>query len=369
MSAIESRTAVSDIAVEIGPSASLRTTELLWRELEARASPSFFLSWTWIGTWLETAGVEPMLMMARSGGRVVGLGLLNGKRRRRLGLSWPALSLNEVGSVEQDCIMIEDNGFLAERGIEASVTAACLDHLAAAVPDWRELRLGGVPSTTMESAAGLGLPLRIEAMRPSHYVDLSASSGDGALASMSANARQQVNRSLRLYRERGEMVLRPSHSMDEALARFAELELLHQRRWAAKGKPGAFGQPFFRRFHRALLERGHPAGAADVLRITVGARTLGLLYTFFHDGIAYAYQNGFEFETDARLKPGVVCHLLAIEHCRQAGLRRYCLLAGDSRYKRSLASGSYDLYWLSLRRPDLAFRLERLARRITGREA
>ncbi|HYC14964.1 MAG TPA: GNAT family N-acetyltransferase, partial [Stellaceae bacterium] len=284
MSAIESRSAASEIAVEIGPFASLRKTELLWRELETRADSSFFLSWTWIGTWLEEAEVKPAVIVARSGGRLVGLGLLNSNRRGRLGLSWPALSLNEVGSAEQDCIMIEDNGFLAERGAEAGVMAACLDHLTASEPDWRELRLGGVPSMLLEHAARLGLPLRIEAARPSHYVDVSASTGEGALASMSANARQQVNRSLRLYRERGELILRASPTTEEALARFAELEQLHQRRWAAKGKPGAFDAPFFRSFHRALLTHGRAPGNADVLRITAGTQTVGLLYTFFHGG-------------------------------------------------------------------------------------
>jgi len=368
MSRVEPRSAATDIAVEIGPFPSARKIELLWRDLESRAAPSFFLSWAWIGTWLDVTQLEPAVIMARSGGSLVGLALVNGSRRRRLGLSWPALSLNEAGSAEQDCIMIEDNGFLAERGIEATVTVACLDHLAASAPDWRELRLSGVPAAVLEDAERLGLPLRIEAKRPSHFIDVEASSGDGSLASLSANARQQINRSLRLYRERGEVMLRRSATIDEALTRFAELELLHQQRWAGKGKPGAFDRPFFRRFHQALLAHGFAAGAVDVLRVTAGPRTIGLLHTFFHGGDAYAYQNGFVFESDGRLKPGLVSHLLAVDHCRRAGLRRYCLLAGDSRYKRTLATGSYDLYWLSIRRPDLAFRLEQLARRIVGRE-
>jgi len=368
MSAIEPRPSGSELVVEIEPFSTAPKLEPVWRDLELRAAPSFFLSWLWIGTWLDVTRLAPAVIMARSGGRVVGLGLLNGTRRRRLGLSWPALSLNEAGDPEQDCIMIEDNGFLAERGSEASVSAACLEHLRASAPDWRELRLGGVPVTVADEAKRLGLPLRVEAMRPSHFVDAEVSSGVGPLTSMSANARQQVNRSLRLFRERGELTLRRSSTVDEALARFAELELLHQRRWAAKGKPGAFASPFFRTFHEMLLQRGYSAGAVDVLRIAAGAQTIGLLYTFFYGGEAYAYQSGFAFESDTRLKPGFVSHLLAIDHCRQAGIRRYRLLAGDSRYKRTLATGNYDLYWLSLRRPDLAFRLERLARRLTGRE-
>ena len=264
--------------------------------------------------------------------------------------------------------MIEDNGFLTERGVECETGSACLASLAESERDWRELRLSGVNVRVLDDAKRLGLPLRIEAERPTYFVDVSALSAEGNLESLSANARQQVNRSLRLYRERGEVSLRPSESLDEALTRFVELERLHQKRWTKRGMPGAFGAPFFRRFHRTLLAQGFAAGAVDVLRAAAGSTTIGLLYSFFHAGCAYSYQNGFEFEADDRLKPGLVSHLLAIRFCRDIGLQRYCLLAGDSRYKRSLATGSYELYWLSIRRPDLAFRLEQIARRITGRE-
>jgi CelD/BcsL family acetyltransferase involved in cellulose biosynthesis len=368
MTAIETRSEASDIVVAVDGLPSAPEMEPLWRDLESRAAASFFLSWTWIGTWLAVTELEPEVIAARLGGRLVGLGLLNPIRRGRLGLRWPALSLNEVGRAGQDCIMIEDNGFLAERGAEASVTAACLGHLTALAPEWRELRLSGVPAAMLEGAASLGLTLRIEARRPSYLVDVGTAFADGQLTSLSANARQQINRSLRLYRERGELTLRRSATIDEALERFAEMETLHQQRWMTKGKPGAFGVPFFRRFHRALLARGFPAGEVDVLRVAAGSKTIGLLYTFFHRGEAYAYQNGFAFESDARLKPGLVSHRLAIEYCRDIGLRRYRLLAGESRYKRTLATESYELYWLSLRRPDLAFRLERIARHIAGRE-
>jgi hypothetical protein len=60
---------------------------------------------------------------------------------------------------------------------------------------------------------------------------------------------------------------------------------------------------------------------------------------------------------------------LALRYCRQFGLRRYRFLAGDNRYKRSLSTGSYDLSWVALRRPDLTWQLERLARYVARRPA
>jgi CelD/BcsL family acetyltransferase involved in cellulose biosynthesis len=355
--------------IEVGVSrfVSIAQLEPLWSELETRAEPSFFLSWTWIWTWFELTRVDPWVVVARAGERVVGLGILNPMRRGRFGLAWPALSLNEAGRNDLDCIMVEDNGFLAERGFETQVVSNGLSAVASSKLAWRELRLSGVPQLVADAVPAMGFAVRIEAKRTSHVVDLAAVGADGQLGSLSANARQQINRSLRLYSGRGAVTLEGSPNLETAMARFSELEVLHQRHWQAKGQRGAFGEPFFGRFHRALLTRGFPTGAVDVLRVAAGAETIGLLHIFIYRGEAYAYQSGFKFERDARLKPGLVSHLLAIRHCRDIGLRCYRLLAGDSRYKRSLATGSYDLYWISVRRPSVAFRLEQVARWIARR--
>lgn len=368
MATIEPSVRHAGISVAVGGFATLPEIERLWRALEDRASPSFFLSWTWIGTWLEESGSTPRIVTVRLADRIVGLGLLNPAYRRRIGLGWTCLSLHETGSREQDCIMIEDNGFLAERGLEAEVTEACLRHLVDAVPDWQELRLGGVPETVSAAAQQRGLAVHLEASRLSPFVEIGESAEDKELASLSRNTRQQIQRSLRLYGERGELSAERSPSTDEALVRFTEMAELHQRYWTGRGKPGAFADPFFDRFHRALLARGFPLGQVDVLRISAGSSLVGYLHTFFHRGDAYAYQSGFNYEANSRLKPGLVSHVLALRLCRAQSLRRYRLLAGDSRYKRSLSSGAYRLDWLSVRRPTAVFRLERLARHVLGKE-
>ena len=67
---------------------------------------------------------------------------------------------------------------------------------------------------------------------------------------------------------------------------------------------------------------------------------MGYLYNFrFRDRI-YAYQSGFAYEEDPRLKPGLICHALAIERAAaDSTVRIYDFLAGDSRFKRSFANG------------------------------
>jgi CelD/BcsL family acetyltransferase involved in cellulose biosynthesis len=187
------------------------------------------------------------------------------------------------------------------------------------------------------------------------------------LAQLSRNTRSQITRSLRLYESHGSLAITPSATLGEAHDRLAALAVLHQQRWVAAGRPGAFALPIFAEFHRRVLARGFAAGTADVLRIAAGPEEIGYLYNFYCDNEVYAYQNGFHFAADQRLKPGLVSHLLAFAHYRRAGATRYRFLAGDSRYKRSLSTGSYDLSWLVLERDDWRRRAENLARRLRTR--
>ena len=340
--------------------------EPLWRELETRSSRSFFLSWTWIGAWLDTCGAKPITLSVYCQDRRVGLGLLVRGSRLQLGIRRPALFLHETGEPAKDVAMIEDNGFLAERGFEKAVTRAALHHAYRA--DDAQIVVGGVPDWLSGEAREAGWHDRIIVTRPCPYRVLDPINGDD-LAQLSRNTRSQISRSLRLYESRGNLAITSSATLSEAHDRLSALAVLHQERWVAAGQPGAFALPIFEEFHQRVLARGFAAGEADVLRITAGADEIGYLYNFYCDNEVYAYQNGFQFTDDQRLKPGLVSHLLAFGHYRRAGATRYRFLAGDSRYKRSLSTGSYDLHWLVLERDDWRRRVEGLARRLRARLA
>lgn len=364
-----SNTTNDNATISIAARMSVPAAEIepLWRELESRtAAKSFFLSWHWIGTMLELAQSPANLLIATSGGRVVGLGLLFSRKQGRFGMSWPALSLHQTGDSGLDSIYIEDNGFLAEAGLERAVTAACLRHLVETDASWAELRLGGAPELLFDEAKRTGLALEEAAEHPCPFADLRQIE-PGGYRGFGNNAPGQIARAERLYRERGEIAVIPSRDLSEALTNFMDMKLWHQQHWSAKGKAGAFASDPFERFHRILLTKAFPSGEADVVKVAAGQEAIGFLYTFFYGEDAYAYQSGLNYERDRRLKPGLVCHAAMIRHCQTRGIARYRLLAGDSRYKRSLANESYNLHWVSLRRPHLAFRIETTARRLWHR--
>ena len=127
------------------------------------------------------------------------------------------------------------------------------------------------------------------------------------------------------------------------------LAALHQATWTGRGQPGAFANPAFRHFHRALLARAMPRGEADLLRIAAGARVIGYLYNFRHRGRALAYQSGFDYpDAGPHAKPGLTCHHTAIELARREGMDAYDFLAGGDRYKASLANAATTLHWLDM---------------------
>ncbi len=360
---IDVATTRSVIDVTLAPMADRGALGRMWESLESRSDCSYFQSWAWIGTWLGLlpAALQPHLVVARSGRNVVGLAILCRRTVKRHGwLRSRAVFLHETGDPDLDCLTIEHNGFLVDRERAGEVEHAMLRAIAEADPGWEELMLSGVEPRYADCARSLGLDVTTRASQPSPYVDLAAvrSGGKGYLGHVSSNTRQQIRRALRLYGEAGPVRAVEPADLGEALRFFAELKTLHQQVWTGRGRSGAFAMPFFERFHEALIRARFAHGEIQLLRIEAGGKPLGYLYSLIRDGHVLFYQSGLSYSADPKLKPGHVCHHLAIEKNLAGGARIYDFLAGESQYKRSLSTHSKPLVWIAARRPRLKFRIE-----------
>jgi len=365
-SAEDERTAPAQgaITATIEGMRSVAELEDAWRDLESRADTPFFLSWHWIGCWLECTGLRPAVLIARRDGDVVGLGLLHPRTERRHKVfRVRTLHLNQTGA-DEDVITIEFNGFLADRGCAASVRKACLEcvlrHDRLGGARWDELALRGIVGELQPELEATGFRCRLTAYAPSAYVDLDAvrASGKPFLQHVSSNTRRQIRKSVSLYEVRGPLRAEAARDVAEALAFFEQAGILHQKRWVAKGKPGAFSYPFFLSFHRALIERCLPEGAVELVRVTAGDEPIGYLYNFVYRGRVYYYFSGLRFESDNRLKPGLVSHYLAIQRHLNAGAQVYDFMAGDNRYKTSLGKPGPDMIAMVIAQPRWKLRAE-----------
>jgi CelD/BcsL family acetyltransferase involved in cellulose biosynthesis len=336
-----------------------------WRELEARADASFFLSWYWIGTWLRMVDLPIYVVAAYAGERCVGLALLAHRvvtRHRVLKVS--TFFLHKTGDRNEDVVTIEYNDVLAERGLEDAVRAAVLralferDRIGGRRCDalvWR-----GTVGDVTASLDALDLRWRHLDTTTSAYVDLARirASGEPYLAHLRSNTRRQVRRARDLYEERGPLRLERAASVPQALAFFREAGELHRRRWHERGKPGAFDYPFYVGFHERLITTGVPDGVVELVHVRAGEDTIGYLYNFVYGGRVGFYLSGLCFEDDNRLKPGLVTHTQCIEDHVERGADVYDFMGGADRYKLNLGQPGPDMVGVAIEWPRAHLRVE-----------
>lgn len=360
------------ITVELQPLPSLFELASEWRALEERADCSFFVSWSWIGCWIEAlrGTAELLLLRARLNGRTVGLAVFapHMERRHRF-ITSRTLRLHATGRPELDILMVECNGFLVDRELHAPVYRRMLAHLMQRESAWHELVLdgmwetGSLPYSTRRTAVHI-------ASHANHYVDLAAvrAAPGGYLSLLGSKTRSRIRRSVKEYEGVGELQLQCAADTAQALAFLEGLKTLHQGYWAARGEPGAFANAFFERFHRQLVRSAFPRGEIQMLAIDAGARRLGYIYNFVQRGHIYNYQSGLDYHIcEKHNRPGLVAHMLAVESSARSGHRVYDYLAGDSEYKQALGTGAREMSWVTVQRDLARFRVERAGRMLLNR--
>jgi CelD/BcsL family acetyltransferase involved in cellulose biosynthesis len=328
--------------------------EALWRELE-ETTQIYFLRWAWIENWLALLPRRalPRLAVVERDGAPVAAGFLTRRRVLRHGVvPSRALYLNTTGDPALDDIWIEHNHVLGD--------GALADLIAALPRGWDELYVPATDEALVPGALPPDLTLKIDREVTSHHVDLDQVRSRGYPALLGSSTRAQLRRA---ERRAGELTVEIPRDADEALAMFDELVVLHQRRWEARGMPGAFADPWFRRFHRRLITRRYATGEIQLLRVRNRAGTIGCLYNFVCGGRVLFYQCGFAMPEHPHDKPGYICHARAIEHSAAAGHAIYDMLGGDARYKANLATDATRLVWLRVQRKRPWFALEDLATR------
>jgi CelD/BcsL family acetyltransferase involved in cellulose biosynthesis len=336
----------------------------LWRKVSNGNAPTIFHSVDYITCLLQQArGTQIHLLIGEAGGRPLLLGLIG-----KSGGPIRHFHLGETGDKALDAIYSEYNDFLI------------VPDAAVAPEDLRQqamqflLQQTGVDALIARNAT----PALVQAMEQAEgklhifqdqhcwQMDLPKNAQEELFIpeSVSANSRRQIRRSIELYKERGD--IRVTQAEDETTRRTFWLELadLHQAGWQGRGQAGAFANPGFLRFHERLM-RDAPE-KISLLRISAGNKTIGLLYNYIHAKCASNYQAGFAFEDDNRLKPGLVAHIYAAGFYAGRDFQTYDLLAGDARYKQSLAIKGTRLRSLELSKKTLRTVARNFARGLRG---
>jgi CelD/BcsL family acetyltransferase involved in cellulose biosynthesis len=345
----------------------LSALEREWRKLEAVGHPSFFTSWHWIGTLLSALPPAswPKLLRGIVRGETVALALLGANEtRRRHGLVRSrGLYLNETGDPRFDSLTIEHNGILAAADWELVVWDELIGWFDSLRGEADEFHVGGSQRRLPEAALGKWGLVCHDTFLPSYSVDLCRleDSNGEIYPALSANARQQLRRTVRYFERLGALHLSEATTITEALTFFDAMKELHCASWERRGRAHSFSGGFFEPFHRLLIGRSFAEGGTQLLKACAGDRVLGYLYNFRLGNRVYAYQSGFD-DCDRHERPGIVTHFLAIRHAFRSGARVYDFMAGRNRLKESFATRCEPMLWQVVQQPRLAFRLETLAR-------
>jgi CelD/BcsL family acetyltransferase involved in cellulose biosynthesis len=355
------------VEIDLQPLTNIADLESMWRALETRADESFFVSWTWIGSLLAAGDADYFAVSARAGNRLLALGLLGARKvKRHVIVRKRQLCLNESGNAALDRITIEHNGLLIDRDAPESLVETIFRKLRVSEPRWQELVLSGVPQRYLDAARRADLAIEIDRVSPTYQVDLHAmqQADRSHLDDISGNTRAQIRKAMRLAETHGPLRLEPAADAAVAAEYFEKLREWHEARW--KGK-GAFSNPLLLAFHRRLVANGFARDEVELLRASAGNEVFGYLYNFRYGKTLLNYQSGFRHFDDSRFKPGLLAHHLCIERARAEDYAVYDMLAGDARYKRSLARAAGELFWVRAQQPDGMLAAERLARRIKQR--
>jgi CelD/BcsL family acetyltransferase involved in cellulose biosynthesis len=198
-----------DLRMVVEPLPPLDALERMWRALDQTGAHSFYLSWTWIGTWLRALPhvTAPRLLRAMRGSKTRALALLV-RRKAKLGGILPVSQvwLNATGDPALDCTMIEHNGFASAASWGDELYRALVRWFATQCNDADELVLPGIDS---------GWPpnvdddvFRIDRRSPAYRTPLRSVAAEGGIEPLlSRNARQQLRRSMRACEREGSLSL------------------------------------------------------------------------------------------------------------------------------------------------------------------
>lgn len=330
-----------------------------WECLTAQCSHSYFLSWGWIESWLQSQQDTSQLycVLGYQKGKPCFGFFIGSRNYRKFGL-FPtrAAHLNATGLPALDLITIEYNDILA-----AADCARVIPDVFSSKPlsRFNEFVFPGTTSQFAHAIRQHSKPFYFTANEQLSYsTNLSKvrEAGD-YLTLLSSNKRQQIRRSIREFEKSGPIQHYPATDVQQAQAMFDQMGELHSKAWSDRGKPGSFANKSWVQFHRTLIENRFQHGEIYIGEFSTGSTALGFIYGFVYDNKFLFCQSGFNYQDSNILRPGLVSHVLLIQEFATKGLDVYDFLAGDSDYKQSLATDKTSVWWLALQRRSLQFRV------------
>ncbi len=293
--------------------------------VRARPRPSPFLLHGWLREWWQHFGEggELAVHVAYRDGRLVGA--LPLCVRPRYGMRVLSFVGGEDASLAD--VLVAD-------GEPPEVASALVDRGVSSGQDFAEF--SGL-STASRLVAILG-PSRLSLVERSEapVLDLTPGWEQVYASKLSSKKRNHYRRRRRQLAEVGRVdvvVARTEPELEQALD---DAFTLHALRWEGRPDGSGFATPAGRSFQHAAVRALAPLGVPRIVTLKIDGRPVAFHYYLVLDGRMYVYRIAFD-PSFARLSPGVINTLDAIENAASEGATRVEFLGGAERYKVELA--------------------------------
>jgi CelD/BcsL family acetyltransferase involved in cellulose biosynthesis len=288
-----------------------------------RPSPFFLHGWLheWIRAYADTVDVR--VHLARRDGRLVAALPLVVQRKAGLRL---AAFVGGTQSALGD-LLVADGDLEAARAVAG--------HAAGADHDLADLF--GLPAGSNLAAALPARALRLIERVEAPVLDLSAGWEAVYAAKTGSKKRNQHKRRRRQLAEQGrELTTEVARTLDELEPALEDAFRLHELRRTGRPDGSGFVTERGKPFHRAALRRIAEDDVPRIVTLKLDGRPIAFHYYFLLANRMYVHRLAFDPEF-ARLSPGLVNTLDALEAAAAEGAQLVEYLGGDERYKLELS--------------------------------
>lgn len=327
--------------------AALEALRQAWEALLAQvASPSLFLTPTWITTWWSVFGRDRSLHVVTlrdRDGALVGIAPLQITRGHE-GVPPKLRVLSFIG--QSGDTLAEELDVIVRPGHEREVAQVLVRHLLGEeAPGFDLLRLARMRMDSAflprfeEAMEALGMPVERRGIQPSPALRLPVSQ-DELLRAQSRNFRSQLrNARNRLARE-GEVTcvwggsdVPVGEAMDTVIA-------LHRQRWGPDD--GSFDTDAYVTFHKALAPRLAEEGRLVLALLQVDGKPVAARYDFAYAKRIWCFQGGWNPAYE-RMRVGTLLTEDVLRWGVDRGFAEYAFLSGEDAYKTRWSDVTYEL--------------------------
>jgi len=308
-----------------------------WNQILQKALDNdVFSTWEWLWCWWKYFGTERELriLTVKEGDHIIAIApfMLS---------NYNFLNIGKLSKIEfMSCPYGDYNNFILLKR-ESECLKLFLETLMG-FSDWDLLDLRDIPegnslpkiSDSFCSFGKLRFDMKVRTVCPYIRLPTSTEAFEKRMSrNMRRNLRKRMRRLKKLYKVEV-ITQREFGSVTRAMETFFRL---HQKKWESEGKPGAFIDENFRRFHKDLARIFDEKGWLDLHFLTVDGEPVAAAYTFDYNFKKYGYLTGFDPEF-RRFGVGNLLKMYIIQECINRGFREYDLTRDFEPYKADWAT-------------------------------